>query len=318
MCGKGKSREETKKYCMSLLFRCSHSRLILSGGGAAWPWAGPGGQCRHPGGRDGALRAAGTPLRPARLCVQELRLLLASAARRACRAARPCSYAEERAAGDVRHCPACRACAFCSAECAAAAALGGAAHSPEVCLGLQHLPSLQLDAGVRRSSCYTPARLKKRLQSQHLARFVLQSYSKKAAGGVEAVRGPWSGVGAPLRPSQATFARLLQLSAPARGPSEADFQLATLLHPLLHAVFVSNLRLGADLLTVAEVAALLALEVRSSSFCTSILTPDSGCERLLHHGWSRGGARCPWHGPLPPGVSHQPRRAGQRAFSPLR
>jgi len=160
MCGKGKSREETKKYCMSLLFRCSHSRLILSGGGAAWPWAGPGGQCRHPGGRDGALRAAGTPLRPARLCVQELRLLLASAARRACRAARPCSYAEERAAGDVRHCPACRACAFCSAECAAAAALGGAAHSPEVCLGLQHLPSLQLDAEVRRSSCYTPAWLR--------------------------------------------------------------------------------------------------------------------------------------------------------------
>jgi hypothetical protein len=72
--------------------------------------------------------------------------------------------------------------------CAGAAAAAGGAHAPEVCAGLCALAQSPLDAEVMLRRTAAAAQPDARLtthpahkQAQHLARFLLQLYSLKAA-----------------------------------------------------------------------------------------------------------------------------------------
>jgi SET and MYND domain-containing protein len=71
---------------------------------------------------------------------------------------------------------------------------------------------------------------------------------------------------------QATFTSLLSLASSSNGPSPADIQLASAMHPLLCSVFVESQRLSASDVSLPDVVTLLANEARSDLSVGSAVT----------------------------------------------
>lgn len=135
--------------------------------------------------------------------------------------------------------PSCQHCfsaKFCSSTCAAFAAMPGGCHTAQVCKGLARLSGLPLDA-----------------DAQHLARFLLQAYSTKAAAATGSQQ------------AAAIFSALLSLAV-GSSSSLVPAHLAAVLYPVLCEAFVATGLLHDSLVTCDEAAALLEREA-ANGFC---------------------------------------------------
>ena len=127
-------------------------------------------------------------------------------------------------------------------------------------------------------------------QAQHLARFLLQLYSLKAAS-ASSPQAPvrlarliclerfFDGV----RSRQALFRAFTQLSSLAVSPDSSEAQLALAVQPLLVSAFVSTGRLRPDELAVEEIATVLAIEA-ANGFCIMAAADADGGRRIRGSG----------------------------------